>query len=224
MKKILVLVLCLFAIFALPACGNEDEKGKTVVVTFETGTDTLIAAQVIEVGGKVKEPSEVIDKPANRLLGWYCNGVKWDFDKNTVTENTVLTAKWEKYLTIIGAEDDSGEMWLASCSLNVENAIIPATYNGKTVTRLRNCAFAERKLLKSVVIPNTITNIEGKVFYGCDGLQSVVIPSSVTTMGSGAFEKCEGLKYIYCEADQMPEGWAQDFNLTGATVIFGYKG
>ena len=218
----LVLIAAML-VLVLIGCGKDDEP-KKAVVTFDTKTDTLIAAQVIEIGGKVKEPTEEFEYPSYTFLGWYYNGKKWDFEKDTVTENISLTAKWEKSLTLIEAEDKSGEMWVASCSLNATNLTIPSKFNGKAVTRIRNCAFAQRQLLESVKIPDSVKYIEGKSFFGCGKLESIVIPKSVTTIESGAFEKCPGLKYIYCEAEYIPEGWAKDFNLTGATVVFGYKG
>lgn len=230
MKKILVLALCLLAVFAFASCGKEDEEKngtKGIVVKFETYTDMLVSAQVVENGGKLKEPTEIPERAGYTFLGWYNGEKKWDFNSDTVTtEGIVLTAKWDWYLTVIPITDENGketnEMQVVGCDFDVEHAVIPETYNGKRITRI-HWAFAENKRLKSVVIPNTVVSISESAFASCKSLESIVIPKSVTTIKEGAFEFCNNLKTIYCEAEAMPSGWNINFNKTDAEVIFGYK-
>ena len=61
-------------------------------VRFHTECLLLVPDQRVEEGGKVKEPE--IDRPGYTLKGWYCNGVKWDFDKDIVQGDTILVAEW----------------------------------------------------------------------------------------------------------------------------------
>lgn len=64
--------------------------------------------------------------------------------------------------------------------------IIPGTISGQTITGLSDWAF-EGKLIRKVVIPNTIKSI-GKLAFGNNKLTDITIPDSVTTIGDSAFE------------------------------------
>lgn len=52
------------------------------------------------------------------------------------------------------------------------------------------------KLVKDLVIPNSVTSINDSAFSGCIGLTSVTIPDSVTDIGRYAFSKCTELTSI----------------------------
>ena len=93
--------------------------------------------------------------------------------------------KWKKGALII---DDC---------LVATNNDLPAKYIFKNKTPIRliaERAFANRKNLKSVIIPETVTAIPTAAFYQCANLMEVIIPGSVTEVGNFAFYKCELLK------------------------------
>lgn len=74
-----------------------------------------------------------------------------------------------------------------------EHITIPSTYNGKPVTAIGDSAFDKnenKRVIKSVVIPNTIKTIGNYAFSGCE-LTSIIIPKNVTYLGRGAFSFCE---------------------------------
>lgn len=74
-----------------------------------------------------------------------------------------------------------------------EHITIPSSYNGKPVTAIGNSAFdinENKRVIKSVVIPNTIKTIGKYAFLGCE-LTSIIIPKNVTYLGGGAFSFCE---------------------------------
>lgn len=74
-----------------------------------------------------------------------------------------------------------------------EHITIPSTYNGKPVTAIGDSAFDKnenKRVIKSVVIPNTIKTIGNFAFFGCE-LTSIIIPKNVTYLGWGAFSFCE---------------------------------
>ena len=74
-----------------------------------------------------------------------------------------------------------------------EHITIPSSYNGKPVTAIGNRAFdinENKRVIKSVVIPNTIKTIGKYAFLGCE-LTSIIIPKNVTYLGGGAFSFCE---------------------------------
>ena len=84
------------------------------------------------------------------------------------------------------------------------NDELPAKYVFKNKTPIRliaERAFANRKGLKSVTIPETITSIPTAAFYGCEGLTDVIIPASVKEVGNFAFYNCTLLKTATLPAD-----------------------
>lgn len=64
------------------------------------------------------------------------------------------------------------------------------------VTSVGNNAFAYRKLLTSITIPNSITSIGNGAFTECSALTSITIPNSVTSIGQNAFWGCSSLTSI----------------------------
>jgi hypothetical protein len=75
----------------------------------------------------------------------------------------------------------------------VGDVAIPATINGKPVTKIGDNAFSFCTGLTSVSIPTSVTSIENFAFSNCAELTSISIPASVTSIGYGAFSGCAGL-------------------------------
>ena len=93
--------------------------------------------------------------------------------------------KWKKGVLII---DD--------CLVATNNEL-PAKYIFKNKIPIRliaERAFANRKSLKSVVIPSSVSVIPTAAFYGCEKLTDVTIPNSVREVGNFAFYNCGMLK------------------------------
>ena len=93
--------------------------------------------------------------------------------------------KWKKGVLII---DD--------CIVATTNEIgAKYVFKNKTPIRLiAERAFANRKTLKSVTIPESVTAIPTAAFLGCEALTEVFIPASVTSVGNFAFYNCGALK------------------------------
>jgi len=53
---------------------------------------------------------------------------------------------------------------------------IPATYNGKAVTKILDGAFQNAQYLKEITIPNSVTSIELGAFQGCASLEKITLP------------------------------------------------
>ena len=66
----------------------------------------------------------------------------------------------------------------------------------ETVTSIGERAFAGRKGLHSISIPDTIASIGDAAFQGCSNLTSAVIPEGVTSIGTSAFSTCSNLLSI----------------------------
>ncbi len=64
------------------------------------------------------------------------------------------------------------------------------------VKTIKPRAYAGRKDLVNVVIPNDVTSIGYNSFYGCRNLTKINIPPSVTNIGDCAFSGCNSLKSI----------------------------
>lgn len=83
---------------------------------------------------------------------------------------------------------------------DAESFDIPSEYEGKTVTKIGDEAFAYCKNLKQVTIPDTITEIGEKAFEN-SGLTSVEIPASVKKIGKQAFSDCDDLERVTMHSD-----------------------
>lgn len=78
---------------------------------------------------------------------------------------------------------DSIESWL-----HIEFSSNPLYYGGSL--------YIQDKLMKEIVIPDTVTNIPSHAFEGCLGLTKVIIPESVESIGALAFSYCSDLTEI----------------------------
>ena len=222
--SILAALLVLGTVFFWITCDKGEGFGDNRVCTvkFKSYVDTEVPAQKVKANGLATDPSTSLERAGYTLEGWYKDDKKWDFAKDKVTENITLTAKWNRYLSFAEAEDNSGGIWVTGCTFDVENVIIPDTYNGKKVTGI-HWGFTTRKNVKTIVIPDTVTYISEYSFNNCDALESIYLPDSVVTINEGAFSFCKSLKEIKCEATSKPDGWHQYFNKTQAKVTYGVK-
>ena len=67
-------------------------------VKFESDGGSAVNAVTVKSGEKIPEPKSPVKATLEKqyaLKGWYYQDKKWDFENDVVTENIVLTAKWE---------------------------------------------------------------------------------------------------------------------------------
>lgn len=57
-------------------------------------------------------------------------------------------------------------------------------------------AFRGKKVLKNVIIANSVKEIEHDAFYDCDELDNVYVPAGVKVVRSYAFAECDNLKKV----------------------------
>lgn len=75
--------------------------------------------------------------------------------------------------------------------------VVPAEFNGKTVTEIHPEAFYySKKTLRSITLPDTIRTIGNKAFHECELLSEINLPDSITCIGYEAFAYCPSLKHI----------------------------
>ena len=247
MKKILFLICALTLLcFCLASCSCDTEDVDNVKVKFESHIEGVdINTQTVKKGDKVTVPGITLSRPGYKFVGWFNGQKAWDFSKDIVNEDITISAKWESYLSYtavseiestsiknaVGAPNQDGVI-VTGCNFDVEEVVIPTTYNGKRVVGI-NWAFANRTKIKSVVIPDGVVYISTNAFNRCENLETIVLPRSVTVVERGAFFLCKSLKSINCVVEEKPRGWSADFNLKTSDeasanerykVNFGYKG
>ena len=80
--------------------------------------------------------------------------------------------------------------------------------------------------LTSITLPECNVEIGYQAFRGSHQLASIVIPESVTKIDSKAFGTIEGgtavMTKLYCEADEKPAGWAENWYTDDLEVTWGY--
>lgn len=97
LKVIVSYLVAVFQIVQILNAGGfavKSEDNGVTDVTFDFMNGTPSYSYVVEAGSLITPPEE----PVNRGLvfnGWYNGKQKWNFEKDTVTEDVTLTAKWE---------------------------------------------------------------------------------------------------------------------------------
>ena len=88
-------------------------------------------------------------------------------------------------------------------AIDLEEIVIPNTYNGKPVTQIAAEGFKEASNLKDVTIPKNVTVIGESAFEGCTMLKKVKVAdnSALKKIEKSAFNECRTLLYI-----NIPEG------------------
>ncbi len=67
-------------------------------VKFDSDGGSAVNAVTVKSGEKIPEPKSPVKATLEKqyaFKGWYYQNKKWDFENDVVTENIVLTAKWE---------------------------------------------------------------------------------------------------------------------------------
>ncbi|MBQ9774251.1 MAG: leucine-rich repeat domain-containing protein, partial [Clostridia bacterium] len=108
-----------------------------------------------------------------------------------------------------------------------ETIIIPAIYNGKTITVIGEQAFMDCSDIIGVYIYAPITEIQYCAFSGCAGLRTIKIPATVTKLFEGAFSACENLDSVYlddfakwCEIEYCcPDGYWYESGVPDASPL-----
>ena len=118
----IILILFIF-LFVLTGCkkNNENIQQENICsVTFDVGNETLNYIVQVEKGDKVTKPKNPI-RNGYQFIGWYCQDELWSFIGYFVTEDIILTAKWEIIEYSIEYENLENSTNPNPCSYNVEN-------------------------------------------------------------------------------------------------------
>ena len=139
---------------------------------------------------------EAIDLPQSvRSVGqsafWGCEAL------STVTGGAGLRkagtdAFWETGFIADRDNWEGGGLYLGHVLLKVDTDVSGSYSIKEGTTAIVDSAFADCKLLTSVIIPEGIQEISESCFAGCFNLQEVTLPSGVKSIGAGAFNKWRG--------------------------------
>ena len=100
---------------------------------------------------------------------------------------------------------------------------IPATVNGKPVTKINTEVFCERSDVTSVTLQEGLQYIGNKAFYGT-GITSISLPNSITGVGDETFAACPSLTSISIGSGSLTVGsspFSKCPNLASITVASG---
>lgn len=121
-KRVRISALCLAFLLCIPALSGCGGTSKECTVTFNTCTNletNTVKERAVRKGETVSKPNVyTLDEEYSNYLvsGWYKDPeyqTEWNFEKDVVTENIVLYAKWEKqyfirYFTSVDKEPRLG--------------------------------------------------------------------------------------------------------------------
>ena len=170
------------------------EAGVFYIITFRTNGGSEVAGIILEHGATFLAPDDPI-KDGYNFDGWYSDidlEINYTFPAIPL-QNLVLYAKWAV------CQGTEGLVYMLNLSNTYdvveytgtdENVIIPAIYNGKSVTKIGHELFRYRNFITSVSLPNSILYIDNGAFMDCVYLTEIIIPESVVEIGSYAFSGC----------------------------------
>ena len=204
-------------------------------VIFDSVGGSKVEEQTIECGEFAKKPADPA-KEGYTFKGWYTNKEctnAFDFDKDSIKEETTLYAKWEKnssskpetkpaikknakvtrgkyiYKVTSVTKKQNGNVQVCGFAKGKKAAtiVIPSTItiNGKKfkVTSIAPKAFLKNKTVKKVVIGNNVKVVGTKAFYNAKKLYTITIGKNVTTIKSQAFGKLPKLKKVVVRSKKL---------------------
>ncbi|MCM1123386.1 MAG: leucine-rich repeat protein, partial [Eubacterium sp.] len=92
--------------------------------------------------------------------------------------------------------DKAGLATITKYNGNVSALSIPKTLDGYTVVKIADSVFANNKMLRVVVIPDTVTEVGYAAFKDCTNLSQVTLSKKLETLGAGVFRDCDSLRAI----------------------------
>lgn len=204
-------------------------------VIFDSVGGSKVEEQTVECGELAKKPEDPV-KEGYTFKGWHTNKEctnAFDFDKDSIKEETTLYAKWEKnpsskpetkpaikknakvtrgkyiYKVTSVTKKQNGNVQVCGFAKGKKAAtiVIPSTItiNGKKfkVTSIAPKAFLKNKTVKKVVIGNNVKIVGTKAFYNAKKLYTITIGKNVTTIKSQAFGKLPKLKKVVVRSKKL---------------------
>ncbi|MGI6604484.1 MAG: leucine-rich repeat protein [bacterium] len=188
--------------------------GEKITVHFEENGGSDVADLTdLSYDDLIPEPSPPTC-PRYTFGGWYKDEEltdKWDFEKDRVTSNLTLYAKWEAFTIynlgpggsdsvtgtlyhdgrlVVTGSGPMGDFEETTSPLYDDREYITTVIIESGVESVGRYMFSECYAIESVTIPESVTSIGSRAFADCLSLTSVNIPESVTVIGEAAFSGC----------------------------------
>ena len=94
------------------------------------------------------------------------------------------------------SEDGSYYIVVGEGNYTVKNLHIPSIHNDKAVKKIGASAFERNKIVRNIVLPDSIVEIGQNAFQFNEVLKSIAIPQSVQKIGAGAFSGCLNMNKV----------------------------
>lgn len=115
-------------------------------------------------------------------------------EKGTVGTLTLKAdIKYQPFELALKADDTYEVVGLRDHSMT--EGEIPAYYNGKAVTSIKEQAFYENTKMVKIAFPDTLKTVGYEAFAGCTGLTSVRMSAGIEDIATMAFLGCSALEY-----------------------------
>ncbi len=199
-KRYIILTACiLLFVVLLTSCKGKGEDTDTAAeyctVTFETWGGSEISAVRVIKGNKINEPTPPT-KDGFVFNGWAYNGVEWFFDRDKVTENITLTAKWTDVEALYELSGDvNAGFTVTAVKKELDNMTVPASVRGGNIVAVGESAFeGVSETVKSITLAETVRSVGKNAFK--DVTAEINVKGELTQIGESAFFGCTGLKKI----------------------------
>lgn len=110
MKKISMLLAVVLTAIVMTGCHDEETDIRKFIVTFNSQGGSETPSQEVHAGNKAVKPADPT-KDKSHFTGWYkeaaCTSI-WDFETETVSENTTLYAGWTSVTYTVTFESNGG--------------------------------------------------------------------------------------------------------------------
>lgn len=186
----------------------------------ETADGYCIIAADTSISGDLVIPDQYNGRPVVRIA-----------ERAFYNCETLTSIALPDSITAIGASAFRGCSGLTSVSLPDGLEVIPSDcFHGCTALRfvdipsgvqqISERGFYECESLEEIDLPDSLQKIDSSAFRRCSSLGEIQIPLSVERIGEHVFYSCDNI-VVYCEADECPEGWTENWIESSQTVYWG---
>lgn len=208
MKKLLsvFLVVAMLGTLAIGLSSCLDPKGGVLIFELSDNGEYYIVTGVKLSGKSIVVPAEYEGLPVRKIgdrAFEKCEKLESITISASVQEiNASALSFCEKLISITVEEGNEVYHSSGNCLIATRQKQLVAAGSGfeipadGSVTVIGASAFARRKKITKVVIPESVTAISYSAFEECTNLTSVTIPYGVTEIGSNAFRGCDKLASI----------------------------
>lgn len=195
---VLVMVLLVGVFAACEKTPPTIDEAKLYGVTFVTGVDGLeVSPQSVGVGEKLSKPAELL-REGYKFVAWKKNGVRWNFEVDTVQESFELVAEWAVDSESWGYTDGlafglvAGGDGYQVVGYTGESKVVrlPRLYAGsdgiKKVIAVADSAFWGSSV-ESVQLTENVVSIGANAFFGASNLTQVLGTGGIKVFGEKSF-------------------------------------